>query len=283
MKKSIFVIACLFAIYSQAQDVVKLEILHTNDTHSCIMPLSVNFADTAIAGRGGFVRRMAMLDKERAENPSLMLFDSGDFSQGSTFYTIFKGDVEIGLMNLMHYDAVTIGNHEFDFGLDNLLRLVKAANFPFVCANYDFSKTQLAGFIKPYTILYRNGLKIGVFGLSPKLSGLVFANNYKGVVYSDPVPVAEKVASYLKNDEHCDLVICLSHLGWDIKGEVDDKGLMPQTDNIDVVLGGHSHSFFNKLKMVRNKCGQLIPNDQNGSQGIYVGKLYLEMVANHSK
>src|SRR5574344_645539 len=114
MKKSIFVIACLFAIYSQAQDVVKLEILHTNDTHSGIMPLSVNFADTAIAGRGGFVRRMAMLDKERAENPSLMLFDSGDFSQGSTFYTIFKGDVEIGLMNLMHYDAVTIGNHEFD-------------------------------------------------------------------------------------------------------------------------------------------------------------------------
>ena len=189
-----------------------LEVLHTNDTHSCIMPLNPNLADTAVAGRGGFLRRVAMIKEERAKNPDLLLIDSGDFSQGSPFYTMFKGDVEIGLMNLMGYDAVTIGNHEFDFGLENMARIFKMAKFPVVCANYDFTGTCVEGLVKPYVIIKRNGLKIGLFGLSPQLEGLVDLSKCKGVTYLDPVEVGNRVAAELKHDKKCDVVICVSHL-----------------------------------------------------------------------
>ena len=117
----------------------QLVILHTNDTHSTIQPVSAQLPDTMKAGRGGALRRIAMLKEERAKDPDLLLFDSGDFSQGSAYYTMFKGDVEVGLMNRMGYDAVTIGNHEFDFGLENMARLFRMATFPVVCTNYDFT------------------------------------------------------------------------------------------------------------------------------------------------
>ena len=146
----------------------KLEILHTNDTHSCVMPLNPNLADTAVAGRGGFLRRVAMVKEEREKNPNLLLIDSGDFSQGSPYYTLFRGEVEVGLMNEMGYDAVAIGNHEFDFGLDNMARLFRMAQFPVLCANYDFTGTVVEGLVKPYVILKRNGLKVGIFGLAPR-------------------------------------------------------------------------------------------------------------------
>jgi 5'-nucleotidase len=278
MKKRYLIIACLIAINASAQDSISLEILHTNDTHSCIQPLSKNLADTAKANRGGYLRRMAMLDVERAANPQLLLFDSGDFSQGSTYYTLFKGAVEIGLMNLMHYDAATLGNHEFDFGMDNLEHLVKTANFPIVCANYDFKNSKLEGLVKPYTIIYRNGIKIGVFGLSPKLKGLAFDKNFTNVVFNDPIPVAEKTAYYLKNTEHCDFVICLSHLGWSLKDGYSDDYLMAKTRNIDLVLGGHSHTFFKQLQWVKNEDGKEIPNDQNGNQGLWIGKMIIKMI-----
>ncbi len=278
MRKRYLIIACLIAINASAQDSISLEILHTNDTHSCIQPLSKNLADTTKANRGGYLRRMAMLDIERAANPQLLLFDSGDFSQGSTYYTLFKGDVEIGLMNLMHYDAATLGNHEFDFGMDNLEHLVKTANFPIVCANYDFKNSKLEGLVKPYTIIYRNGIKIGVFGLSPKLKGLAFDKNFTNVVFNDPIPVAEKTAYYLKNTEHCDFVICLSHLGWSLKDGYSDDYLMAKTRNIDLVLGGHSHTFFKQLQWVKNEDGKEIPNDQNGNQGIWIGKMIIQMI-----
>lgn len=162
-----------------------LTILHTNDTHSCIMPLSAHLADTLQAGRGGFLRRIAMLKEERQKDPQLLLFDSGDFCQGSPYYTLFKGDVETGLMNMMHYDAGTIGNHEFDFGLENLARVFKRLNFPIVCANYRFHEYGLDKIVKPYVILKRKGLKIGVFGLSPQLDGLVDHKNYRSTEYLD--------------------------------------------------------------------------------------------------
>ena len=150
----------------KAPKVVKqLVVLHTNDTHSCVMPYNPNLVDTAIANRGGYLRRVAMIKQERSLNPDLLLFDSGDFSQGSPYYSLFKGDVEVGLMNEMKYDAATIGNHEFDYGMDNMVRLFKMAKFPIVCANYDFTGTELADIVKPYVILHRKGLKIGVFGL----------------------------------------------------------------------------------------------------------------------
>lgn len=253
----------------------RLVILHTNDTHSCIFPLNPHLADTMLAGRGGFIRRAEMVRRERSKHPDMLLFDSGDFSQGSPYYTLYKGDVEVGLMNLMRYDAATIGNHEFDFGVENMARLFKKADFPIVCANYDFTGTALEGVVKPYVVLKRGGLRIGVFGLSPQLDGLVMAKTCAGVKYNDPVKAANDVAKLLKEREKCDIVVCLSHLGWDIIG-IDDTELMRQTRNIDIVLGGHSHSYFNALEYVENLDGRKIPNDQNGKHGIYVGKITVD-------
>ena len=253
----------------------KITILHTNDTHSCIYPLNRHLADTLLAGRGGFVRRAEMVRQERRKEPELLLLDSGDFSQGSTYYTLYKGDVEVGLMNLMGYDAATLGNHEFDYGVDNLARLARKAEFPIVCANYDFTGTPLEGLIKPYTIIKRNGVKIGIFGVSPQLDGLVMAQSCKGVKYNDPVKAANDVARLLKEKEKCDLVICLSHLGWDLIG-TDDTEMMPQTRSIDIVLGGHSHSYFTEMKNIKNLDGKDVPNDQNGKHGIFVGKIVVD-------
>lgn len=254
----------------------QLLILHTNDTHSCVIPLNPNLADTMLAGRGGFLRRAAMIDQMRKEDKELLLLDSGDFSQGSPYYTMFKGDVETELMNIMGYDAATIGNHEFDFGLDNMARLFKKVNFPIVCANYDFTGTVVEGLVKPYVVIKRKGIKIGIFGLSPKLEGLVMASTCAGVKYLDPIKTANDIADKLKNEEKCDVVICLSHLGWDEAG-LNDMEMMAKTRNIDLVLGGHSHSYFQKLNYVRNLDGKEIPNDQNGKHGIFVGKITLNL------
>ncbi len=254
----------------------QLLILHTNDTHSCVLPLNPNLADTMLAGRGGFLRRAAMIDQMRKEDKDLLLLDSGDFSQGSPYYTMFKGDVETELMNIMGYDAATIGNHEFDFGLENMARIFRKAKFPIVCANYDFTGTVVEGLVKPYVIIKRKGVRIGIFGLSPKLAGLVMASTCAGVKYLDPIKTANDIADKLKNEEKCDVVICLSHLGWDEAG-LNDMEMMAKTRNIDLVLGGHSHSYFQKLNYVRNLDGKEIPNDQNGKHGIFVGKITLSL------
>jgi len=254
----------------------QLLILHTNDTHSCVLPLNPNLADTMLAGRGGFLRRAAMIDQMRKEDKDLLLLDSGDFSQGSPYYTLFKGDVETELMNIMGYDAATIGNHEFDFGLENMARIFRKAKFPIVCANYDFTGTVVEGLVKPYVIIKRKGVRIGIFGLSPKLDGLVMASTCAGVRYSDPIKTANAVADKLKNEEKCDVVICLSHLGWDEAG-LNDMEMMAKTRNIDLVLGGHSHSYFKMLNHVRNLDGKDVPNDQNGKHGIFVGKITLSL------
>ena len=254
----------------------QLLILHTNATHSCVLPLHPNLADTMLAGRGGFLRRAAMIDQMRKEDKDLLLLDSGDFSQGSPYYTMFKGDVETELMNIMGYDAATIGNHEFDFGLENMARIFRKAKFPIVCANYDFTGTVVEGLVKPYVIIKRKGVRIGIFGLSPKLDGLVMASTCAGVRYSDPIKTANAVADKLKNEEKCDVVICLSHLGWDEAG-LNDMEMMAKTRNIDLVLGGHSHSYFKTLNHVRNLDGKDVPNDQNGKHGIFVGKITLSL------
>lgn len=275
LRKTVVLYMLLLFIAVGAYAQKHLEVLHTNDTHSCIMPLNPNLADTAVAGRGGFLRRVAMIKEERAKNPDLLLIDSGDFSQGSPFYTMFKGDVEIGLMNLMGYDAVTIGNHEFDFGLENMARIFKMAKFPVVCANYDFTGTCVEGLVKPYVIIKRNGLKIGLFGLSPQLEGLVDLSKCKGVTYLDPIEVGNRVAAELKHDKRCDIVICVSHLGWLRPDEMGDQKLLASSKDIDLVLGGHSHSYFKALRYVNNADGKAVPVDQNGKNAMYVGKLTL--------
>lgn len=255
----------------------RLVILHTNDTHSTILPVSNQLPDTVKAGRGGFLRRIAMLKEERQKNPDLLLFDSGDFSQGSAYYTMFKGDVEVGLMNMMGYDAATIGNHEFDFGLDNMARIFRMATFPIVCTNYDFTGTPCEGLVKPYVILKRNGVKIGVFALAPKMEGLVSAKNCVGVKYLDPGQVALETATMLKKQMKCDVVVCISHLGWQSNRDQDDLYMIPRSRYIDVVLGGHTHTYMQQLEYVNDLDGRPVPVDQNGKHAAFVGKLVLNL------
>ena len=254
----------------------QLVILHTNDTHSTIFPVKQNIDDKEIAGRGGYLRRVNMLKEQRQQHPDLLLFDSGDFSQGSGYYTLFKGEVEIGLMNQMGYDAVTIGNHEFDFGLDNLARIFRMANFPIVCSNYDCKGTVLEGLVKPYITLKRNGVKIGVFALSPALKGLVFDGNCQGITYLDPAETAQKYINLLRKQEKCDIVICISHLGWK-ESEYTDEMLLKGIESCDLVLGGHTHTYMKQLEYAPDKTGKLIPVDQNGKHGAFIGKLLLNL------
>lgn len=281
VSKKIIALAAISALCltAAAQKQKSLLILHSNDTHSCIMPLSPNLADTMLADRGGYLRRIAMLKQERQKRPDLLYFDSGDFSQGSPYYTMYKGDVEIGLMNQMGIDAATIGNHEFDYGLENMARLFRMANFPIVCANYDFRGTVAEDVVKPYVILRRNGLKIGVFGLAPEMDGLVAQHNYAGVKYLDPATCANEMVRILKKKK-CDLIICISHLGWDTTPPEKRAG-WPECDNtaiaktrgIDLVLGGHSHSYFDRLKHITDLDGRQVAVDQNGKHGIYIGRM----------
>ena len=254
---SIFIVALLLcsSVGAWAQKQKVLTILHTNDTHSTIFPLSEMLSDTMTAGRGGFMRRMAMIKEERAKDPDLLLFDSGDFSQGSAYYTLYKGDVESGLMNLMHYDAGTIGNHEFDFGLDNMARVFRRLNFPILCANYDFTGTEL--------------------------DGLVDHKNFEPIRYHDPIAAAREMVQTLRA-KHCDLIICLSHLGWKIE-EVSDDDVIAAVEGIDLVLGGHSHSYFRQMQYVKDPAGREVPVDQNGKHAVYVGKIRVEMVPAKTK
>ena len=270
----IIVIALLSALTATAKKQKQLVILHTNDTHSCIMPLNENLDNKDLAGRGGFLRRVNMVKEQRQLHPNLLLIDSGDFSQGSGYYTLFKGEVEVGLMNLMGYDAATIGNHEFDFGLDNMAKLFRQANFPIICSNYDCKGTVLEELVKPYVILNREGMKIGLFALAPIMKGLVFDGNCEGITYLDPAETAQKYIDLLRKEEKCDFVICISHLGWEIT-EYTDERFVSLTEGCDLVLGGHTHTYMPALEYTPNKNGKLIPVDQNGKHGAFVGKLVL--------
>ena len=260
------------------KDVV-LQIVHTNDTHSCIEPLGASAG--ANADKAGYLRRSALLQDIRAVDPDILLLDCGDFSQGSAYYNLYKGEVEIKLMNHMGYDAATIGNHEFDYGIDNMVRLFKMANFPILCCNYDFTGTPLEGIVKPYTIIEKKGLKIGLIGVCPKLEGLVAQANYGNIVYNDPIACANTIASKLKNEEHCDLVVVLSHLGWlvGLSDTMNDQTFISQTRNIDVVVGGHTHTYFRHPEYVNNLDGKPVLCNQMGKNAQWVGTLRINMQA----
>ncbi len=272
----IILMALLSVLTVDAKKHKQLVILHTNDTHSAIMPLNVNIDNKDLAGRGGFLRRINMIKEERKQNPDLLLFDSGDFCQGSGYYTLFKGEVEIGLMNQMGYECTTIGNHEFDFGMENMARIFRMANFPVVCSNYDCTGTVLEGLVKPYITIKRGDIKIGVFALAPKMKGLVFDGNCEGITYLDPAETAQKYIDILRKQEKCDLVICVSHLGWAVSDYPDEK-FIKLTEGCDLVLGGHTHTYMSTLEYAPNKNGKMIPVDQNGKHGVFIGKLVLDL------
>lgn len=274
MNRIICMLMLFIATAAMAQNEKKIVILHTNDSHSCILPLNPNLADTAKAGRGGFLRRITMLKEERKKDPDLLYIDSGDFFQGSAYYTMFKGDVEIGLMNMMGLDAVTLGNHEWDSGMERLIENLRIANFPVVCSNYDFSGTELEKLVKPYAIVTKKGVKIGILAVGPKLEGLVDKKHYGEVKYLDPAEAALKTATILKEKEKCDLVLCISHLGW---GENYDIAMIKGSRYIDLVLGGHTHSQFKDLKYVKDIDGRDVAVDQNGKSAIFVGKMTLTL------
>lgn len=270
---------CLFTVSpldAVAKKHKQLVVLHTNDTHSTIFPVNSNIDDQEIAGRGGFLRRVNMVKEQRQQHPDLLLFDSGDFSQGSGYYTLFKGEVEVGLMNQMGYDAATIGNHEFDFGLDNMARIFRMAKFPIVCSNYDCTGTVIQDLVKPYITLVRNGVKIGVFALSPELKGLVFDGNCEGITYLDPAETAQKYINILRKQEKCDIVICISHLGWEVSDYTDEM-FLKKVEGCDLVLGGHTHTYMKELGYAPDKTGKRIPVDQNGKHGAFIGKLVLDL------
>ena len=271
----IILVALLTSVSLSAKGKKQLVILHTNDTHSTVMPLNENLDNKDLAGRGGFLRRVNMVKEQRQQHPNLLLIDSGDFSQGSGYYTLFKGEVEVGLMNEMGYDAATIGNHEFDFGLDNMAKLFRMANFPIVCSNYDCTGTVLEGLVKPYITIKRDGVKIGFFALAPQMKGLVFDGNCEGIVYLDPAETAQKYIDILRKQEKCDVVICISHLGWG--GEYDDAKFIGLTEGCDLVLGGHTHTYMPVMEYTPDKNGKQIPVDQNGKHGVFVGKIVLDL------
>lgn len=259
-----------------SENLKNITILHTNDLHSRIMPVDKNARYNA--GKGGFVRIITAVKEERKKDKDLLLFDCGDFSQGTPYYNLFRGKVEIDLMNQAGYNAGILGNHEFDSGMENLKSLIESANFPFICTNYDFSKSILNGFLKKYIIIEDKGVKIGVIGLSPILKGLVAEKNYGNVVYKDAYKCANEIAGFLKNIQHCDIVICLSHLGFKSKFAPNDCDLAASSENIDLILGGHSHTFLKKPVYIKNAAGREIPVSQMGKNGIYLGylRVYLE-------
>lgn len=278
MKRCIFLIVPLFTllnVFAAGPD--KLYVVHTSDTHSCIEPISPNFSDTAQANKGGFLRRIALFQQLRREHPKdMLLFDCGDFSQGSVYYNLYKGEVEVKLMNLMQYDAVTIGNHEFDFGLENMARIFRMATFPIVCCNYDFTGTPCEGLVKPYIVVNRGGVRVGILGVAPQPEGLVVHQNYEGMKYTSPAIAAQPIIDKLRGEEKCDVVVCLSHLGWGDAPE-QDKDFIANTTGIDVLLGGHTHTYFTEPQFVSDRKGHQVAVDHTGKNARFIGTFEIEL------
>lgn len=250
----------------------RLVILHTNDTHSQIEPLPDNHP--RYPGMGGYSRRAMIVSKIRAEGHPVLLFDSGDIFQGTPYYNVYGGSVEIQLMSEMGYSAATIGNHEFDKGINELSNAISQADFPFISSNYDFSDTLLCNQIKQYKVFEIGKLKIGVFGLGIQPKGLISPSRFGNTRYLDPVLTAASISHKLKKELHCNLVICLSHIGY--KGEdglIGDFELAKQSRNIDIILGGHSHTFLKKPVIMRNSEGKEVIICQQGYAGINLGRV----------
>lgn len=255
-----------------AGDVVKLTILHTNDVHSRIEPFPMD--GSKFAGLGGTARRSALIKSIRAKENNVLLFDAGDIFQGTPYFNKYGGELEIKLMSEMKYDAATMGNHDFDNGLAGFYKQLPHANFPILCSNYDFSNTLLNKSTLPYQVFKKQGIKIGVFGIGIKLAGLVGDINYGDTVFLDPVKTANQTASLLKNDLKCDLVICLSHLGYKYDSDRDsDQVLAKNTRNIDLIIGGHTHTFMEQPEDVLNLDGKITSINQVGFAGINLGRL----------
>jgi 5'-nucleotidase len=258
--------------FTNKSDFKKLTVLHTNDTHSHIDPFPVN--DRKYPNKGGVNRRKALIDQIRVQEDNVLLLDAGDIFQGTPYFNMYGGELEFKVMTALGYDAATIGNHDFDGGIEGFNKVLPLANFPFICSNYDFKDTILNKKTIPFKIIRKGKLKIGLFGLGVELDGLVSKNLYKETVYQDPIKKAQKYADILKNDYKCNLVICLSHLGYYGKlNDMCDTVLAKETTNIDLIIGGHTHTFLDKPEMHKNKIGKAVLINQVGWAGLMLGRV----------
>lgn len=252
----------------------KLTILHTNDVHSHIDAFPVNHPK--YPGMGGVVQRAKLIEQIKKENSNVLLLDAGDSFQGTPYYNYYGGELEFKLMSKMGYEATTIGNHEFDNGIDGLASQMQHAKFQILSANYDFKNTIMHPFVKPYQIFLKDGIKVGVFGLGVELAGLVDKKMYKETVYLDPVETSTEMVRILKKVEKCDLVICLSHLGYAYKNEpnkICDLKLAELTQDIDLIIGGHTHTFLDKPIIAKNAIDKEVLINQVGCFGINLGRV----------
>ena len=253
-------------------EISMLTILHTNDVHSRIDPFPMDGSRNQ--GLGGEAKRATLIKSLRDDNKNLLLLDAGDIFQGTPYFNFFGGELEIKLMSEMGYDAVTIGNHDFDGGMDGLDKQLRHANFPFLISNYDFKDTILNNKTLPYKIFKKDGFKIGVFGLGIELKGLVPDKLCRGIIYTDPIVAAEKCGTVLKMDEKCDYVICLSHLGYKYdENKISDRVLAQNSSYIDLIIGGHTHTFLKEAERIKNKIGKPVLINQVGWAGILLGRL----------
>lgn len=258
----------------KSADIKHLTILHTNDVHSYIDPFPANHPRNP--NMGGVARRAALIETIRKENENVLLLDAGDIFQGTPYFNYYGGALEFKLMGMMRYDLATIGNHDFDNGIDGLYSQLPNANFEFVSANYDFKNTVLDGHVKPYKIFNKAGIKVGVFGLGIQLEGLVDKKNYKETVYNDPLEIAKDMSRILKHEQKCDLVICLSHIGYKYKDEpekISDTKLATLTRDIDLIIGGHTHTFLDKPSVLKNLDGKEVLVNQVGCYGLNLGRI----------
>jgi 5'-nucleotidase len=269
---SSLILAGGFPFDSFAAMPLKLTILHTNDVHSRLDAFPAD--DHRYAGQGGVVARAALIRKIRSEEEHVLLFDSGDIFQGTPYFNLYKGEPEIKAMSLMGYDAATMGNHDFDAGVEGFANQLPHATFPVVTANYEFTGTALEGKTLPYTIFRKGDIRVGVFGLGVRLKGLVSDEACKGTKYLEPIQIARAVSEKLRKRDKCDLVICLSHLGYEYAfPKVSDLILARETEYIDVILGGHTHTFLDEPTMIKNKMGNLVTINQVGWGGVRLGRL----------
>lgn len=258
----------------KSNDLKHITILHTNDVHSYIDPFPADHPRNP--NMGGVARRASLVEAIRKENPNVLLLDAGDIFQGTPYFNYYGGELEFKLMSMMGYDIATLGNHDFDNGIDGFYSQLPNAKFDFVSANYDFKNTVLDGIVKPYKIKTIDGIKIGVFGLGVELEGLVDKKLYKETVYNNPIEVATDIARILKNEEKCDLVICLSHIGFKYKedpNKVCDLILAKQTKDIDLIIGGHTHTFLDKPVVEKNLDGKDVLINQVGCYGLNLGRI----------
>jgi 5'-nucleotidase len=261
-----------------------LTILHTNDVHSYIDPFPADHPKNP--NMGGVSRRATLIEKIRMENPNVLLLDAGDIFQGTPYFNYYGGELEFKLMSMMKYDASTIGNHDFDNGLEGIVSQMPNATFEFISSNYDFKNTVMDEFVKPYKIFNKNGIKVGVFGLGIELAGLVDKKNYKETVYNNPVETAQEMVRILKQEKKCDLIICLSHLGYKYNTEPDkicDLKLAALTKDIDLIIGGHTHTFLDKPTIVKNADQKEVLVNQVGCYGINLGRIDFYFDSNMQK